>query len=386
MKAEDIIAKKVRILLTGGGSGGHVYPLLAVAEELQGLAQERKLNLVLEYIGPKDEYGRLLGSENVAVSYIYAGKIRRYLSIENIFDIVKFLAGFLQALAKVFLSMPDVIFSKGGTGALPVVIAGWFYRIPVIIHESDAAPGLTNLLSSRFAARIAVSFERALNYFNPKKVAWIGTPIRKWLLAERPTKEEAKEELGFNPKEPLLLILGGSQGSERINEFIVSNLENLVKETQVLHQTGRANLAEVERLSRAALMNIPAKKESKTRYQAIPYFEKNVKTAFAAADLVVARAGSGTISEISAFGKPAVLIPLRESAGDHQRINAYEFAKGGGGVVIEEANLLPGIFLNQIKSIIKNTELLDKMGQASGKFFKPGAAEILAREILKLAG
>jgi UDP-N-acetylglucosamine--N-acetylmuramyl-(pentapeptide) pyrophosphoryl-undecaprenol N-acetylglucosamine transferase len=378
-------SKKIRVLFTGGGSGGHIYPIIAVAEALRDLAVAEGTELELNYIGPRDKYAEFLADEGIGVGTIASGKLRRYFSLKNLLDIPKVFIGFLQSLFKLLWLMPDVIFSKGGTGALPVVIAGRFYRIPVIIHESDATPGLTNLLSSRFAARIAVSFESALKYFNPKKAAWTGTPIRKELLRDRITKEAAKEELGFDQKEPLILVICGSQGSERINEFVLTNLENLLKESQVLHQTGLANFGNVEKLSRAALLNVPIKTEAKRPYRAVPYLEENLKTALTAADLVVARAGSGTISEISAFAKPSILIPLKESANDHQRLNAYEFAKVGAAIVIEEPNLLPGLFLNQIRSLINNADLLNKMGLASGKFFKPGAAEVIAAEIIRLA-
>lgn len=272
-------------------------------------------------------------------------------------------------------------FSKGGTGALPVVAAGWFYRIPIAIHESDAKPGLTNLFSARFARRVFVSFEGAAEYFNQQKTQVVGTPIRQELLTGRVAKKEAKEALGFDPQSPLTLILGGSQGSQRINQFILEGLVALIKETQVLHQTGAANFSEIERLSRAALID----ESFKNRYKAVGYFEKDLSLALAAADLVVARAGSDTIAEAASFGVPMILIPLADAANDHQKLNAYEFARSGGAVVIEEANLLEGIFLAQLKTILHNPELCAKMSAAAREFFLPNAAEKIADELLQLA-
>ena len=375
-----------RVVLTGGGSGGHVYPLIAIAEELQRLAAEYNFDLEIKYYGPSDEYNNLFAGLKIRTSNIVSGKLRRYFSVANIFDVPKFFVGLIQALFKIYWFMPDVVFSKGGTGALSVVLASRFYRIPIMIHESDATPGLNNLLSGRFAKRIAVTFESALAYFNPKKTAVTGTPVRRELTVDRVSKERAKEELGFNAGEPLTLILGGSLGSERINEFILANLENLVKETQILHQTGQANLRNVEKLSRAAMMNIPLRTEIKSRYLPVSYLmNEKLKNAFTAADLVISRAGSGTISEIAAFGVPAILIPLRESAGNHQRLNAYEYGKTGAAIVIEEENFLPGIFMNQVRAILKNPDVMEKMSQASIKFFKPDAARIIAEEILRIA-
>jgi UDP-N-acetylglucosamine--N-acetylmuramyl-(pentapeptide) pyrophosphoryl-undecaprenol N-acetylglucosamine transferase len=376
----------VRILFTGGGSGGHVYPLLAVADELKKLSVNEKSVVELDYLGPHDAFAELFKKENFNVRMIFTGKLRRYLSLQNILDVPKFFLGLVQALFVVWWIMPDVIFSKGGTGALPVVIAGWFYLIPVIIHESDAKPGLTNLFSSWFAKRIAVSFELAQRYFNSKKTALVGAPIRKSVFSGKIDQAQAKEALGFDAKRPLIVILGGSQGSTRINQFILENLENILKDAQVLHQTGPTNFSEIERLSGAVVKGLPLELGKKTRYHAIQYLKENeMANALGAADLVISRAGSGTIFEIAAFGKPAVLIPLEEAANDHQRINAYEFARSGGAVVIEEANLLPGLFMTQLRTILGNPQKLTQMGAASEKFYRPGAAEAIAQEIWRLA-
>lgn len=376
-----------RILLTGGGSGGHVYPLIAVAEHLKILTAKRGVFLEIHYLGPFSKANSFFFTDpEIKIHHLTAAKIRRYFSLANLLDIPKFFWSVIEAWFKVFWLMPDIIFSKGGPGALAVVFAGWFYRIPIVIHESDSVPGITNIVSSRFAKRIAVAFERAKNYFDPKKTAWIGNPVRKELLESRLTEEAAKEYLGFNQKDPLVLILGGSQGAQKLNEFILTNLENLIQETQILHQTGPENILEVEKLSRAALVDIPVKTKIQYRYQAVPYLEiDTLKQALSAADLIISRAGSGTINEISAFSKPAILVPLPESAGSHQRINAYEFAKGGGGVVIEEKNLSSAIFMKQFEEILTAPEELKRMGLASSHFFKSHAALTLANEILRFA-
>lgn len=377
--------RTLRILFTGGGSGGHVYPLLAVAGALTKIANENNLQLEFHYLGPFDQYSALLSGAGVRTHPLIYGKLRRYFSILNFLDIPKFFIGLLQAFAKMFLLMPDAVFSKGGPGAFPVIVASWFYRIPILLHESDAAPGLANLLSAPFAKRIAVGFEKTLAYFSPRKVAWTGNPVRPELLSDRMDADAAKQALNFNVGQPLTLILGGSQGSQRINEFIVTNLAAIIKETQLFHQAGSANYHDVQRLSRAALIDVPLATELKSRYQTVPYLGEELKTALAAADLVVARPGAGVLSEIAAFAKPAILIPIPESANDHQRANAYEFAKSGAAVVIEETNLLAGIFLNQIRTILGDGGLSGKMSASAGKFFKLNAAEVIAEELLKIS-
>lgn len=366
------------VVFAGGGSGGHVYPALAVIESLRDALAKLNVPPRLIRMGPSDGYEVLFQQYGVMVSPIVSGKIRQYSSLQNILDLPKFFVGFLQALFKLYMLMPDAIFSKGGTGALPVVIAGWFYRIPIVIHESDATPGRTNVASARFAKKIFVSFAHAASYFNPKKTEVVGTPVRDELLAEKIEKAAAKEALGFNKADPLMLILCGSQGSVRVNEFVLENLGELTKMTQVLHQAGVANLTEVERLSRAVLVD----ESFRNRYHAVGYLEDDLATALAAADIIISRAGSNTIFEAAASGLPAILIPLPESKNDHQRANAYEFAKSGGAVVIEEANLLPGIFLNQLRAILTDQDVRAKMSAASRAFFVPDAADKIALEIL----
>ena len=159
----------IRIVLTGGGSGGHIYPLIAVAEEISKTAIKAKRIIALHYLGPKDEWSERLKSFGVKIHPIMGAKIRRYFSPLNFFDFFKFFIGSIEALGKLLFLMPDVIFSKGGTGGLAVVVAGWFYRIPIIIHESDSVAGVTNSMSTKFASRVCVSFETTLRQFDPKK-------------------------------------------------------------------------------------------------------------------------------------------------------------------------------------------------------------------------
>lgn len=367
------------VVLTGGGSGGHIYPLLAVADVLQKKVADLGAQTQFFYLGPRDAYAPFFTNHGIRIRPISAGKVRRYFSLENILDVPKFFIGFWQALWQLYRIMPDIVFSKGGTGAFPVVLAAWFYRIPIAIHESDAQPGLTNLASARFARKIFVSFERAAQFFEASKTTVSGAPIRSELLVNKPGKEVAKEMLGFNPKEPLTVIMGGSQGSVRINEFIVSNLPELLKASQVFHQTGITNFDDAKKLSDAVLVGQPA--ELMIKYKPINYFAENLQAVLAAADLIAMRPG-GSIFEIAAFGIPAILIPLAESANDHQRVNAYEFAKNGAGVVIEEANLMPGIFFSQLNAILTNTDVRNKMGAASAQFFIPNATETIAAGLI----
>ncbi len=372
----------IRIVLTGGGSGGHIYPLLAVLQEIKEQLRAKNATAEFIYMGPADSYSAVLQSADVKFRAIAGPKLRRYASFGNLLDIPKFFVALFQAWWQLFTLMPDVVFSKGGPGALPVVLLAWFYRIPVIAHESDISPGLTNLLSRPFAKKVCVTFEQAMPYFGPKGVL-TGNPVRLSLRAPQVAKETGKKELGFSPTEPLVVILGGSQGSQRINEFIALNLKELIGMTQVLHQCGTANQGYMEKLTKAALAEANAVTKA-TRYRLVPYLEdREMSVALAAADVVVARAGSGTIAELALYGRPVVLIPLAGSANDHQRANAYAFAKQGAAIVIEESNMQFGIFAGQLKTVLTGGELAEKMGSAMRQLAKPDAARAVAEEVLK---
>lgn len=377
---------KRRIVLTAGGTGGHLIPIIAMAEELQRVFQKNGYSIDLHFVGAPGIYEKDLINIGVKVHKIMAGKLRRYFSLETFIDIPKAFVGLIQAFIKIYFLMPDTCFSKGGPGALQVVLASRFYLVPIVIHESDAYPGLTSLLSARFAKKIGISFESVAPYFSPKKTVMTGNPIRPSLLRQKLSTGAAKEALGFDGNSPLVLILGGSQGSQRINEFIIALLKELIGETQILHQSGSANYDIIKKMSQATLVDVSVAAEVKSRYKVVPYLEgKEMAYALSAADLVVGRAGSGTIFEIAAFGKPSLLVPLPEAAGDHQRENAYAYAGAHAAFVIEEANFSPQIFLAQIKKLLGNAEALKAMGENAQRFAKPDAAEKIAEIVFALA-
>lgn len=373
-----------RILFTGGGTGGHIYPILAVAEELKTLSRQKNVYLELKYLGPAGRYQSLLAENDISVSNLISAKIRRYFDLKNFLDIPFFFLSVIQAFWKVFWLMPDVLFSKGGPGSFPVVLASWFYRIPAFIHESDSIPGISNRLAARFAQKIAVSFNSTADFFPRRKAVLVGNPIRQSLLNDILDQSEAKTIFNLNPQKPLIFVVGGSQGSERINDFMTSVAEEFIKaEIQILHQTGFNNFDNIRNELKIILKGYS--EEEKKRYKIALYFEKDLKDVYAAADIVVSRAGSGSIFEIAAFGKPSILIPLPEAAQNHQISNAYEYAKNGAAIVVEETNLKPHIFIDQIKKLLSDSEKLKNMSEAAKKFSKPEAGKIIAEEIIRLS-
>lgn len=373
---------KLRVLFAGGGTGGHFYPLVAVAEELGVLATKEQWELEMRYLGAAGSYTGELMRHHVRVVSLLSSKLRRYVALQNLIDIPKFFLSFFQAIFKVYWYMPDVLFSKGGPGSLPVVLAAKWYGIPIFIHESDAVPGLANRIAARFAKRIAIAFAEAGQYFEGKNVALTGNPVRTFLLSGYDPQDVAKRALGFNPALPLILVLGGSQGAVPLNDFILNNLEPLIRDYQVLHQVGEKNLEEVQSELQFLLKEFVA--EEKARYRAVGFLKEEMKPALAAADLVVCRAGSGTIFELAAAGKPALLVPLPEAANGHQSANAYAFAANGAAIVVEQNNLLSNIVFTQLKKMFSEKETLAKMAAAAKQFAKPSSAAMIAEEVAKV--
>lgn len=367
----------MRIILTGGGTGGHLTPLIAVADKLKAkLGPEADIL----YVGSGAEMEKqIMAEEGIATKFVISGKMRRYFSFENFIDFFKVPIGFAQSLWILLRFMPDVIFSKGGYVAVPIVLAGWIYRIPIMIHESDSTPGIANQFLSKFANRIAVAYPTAAQYFPKEKTALVGNPIRFQVTDGNPIM--LRQELGFTQSRKTLLILGGSQGSQVINDAIVKILPQLLQHFQIIHQTGEANFENVIR--EAAFMGVKAGHDG---YYAAPFMNANkLRDAFALSDLVISRAGATSITEIAANSKPAILIPISQSANDHQRMNAYALAQIGAALVLEEANLGEHILLEKINHILNDNELQRSMIEKIRTFYHPTAAEVIANGIIEIA-
>lgn len=371
----------MKIVFTGGGSGGHFYPIIAIVESIKKIQKDKKLiEPDLYFLAPDPYSKKILFDYKINYRKVPAGKKRIYSSVKNFFDKFKTGFGILKAVWVVFWIYPDVIFSKGGYGSVPVVYAGKLLGIPIIIHESDSAPGRSNLWASKYADKIAVSYPEAMAYFSKEKTAWTGNPIRDSLKISM--NDGAKEFLDLEPNIPVILVLGGSQGSKIINELILRSLDELVPEYQVIHQTGINNYDEIKKTSEAILQDYT---QYAHRYKPYPYLDDlAIKMSAGAADLIISRAGS-TIFEISNWRKPSILIPITDSNNDHQRKNAYIYAKTGAATVIEEDNLVDDILINEIKRILENKDVYDYMVEGAKTFAKPESADIIARQIINIA-
>lgn len=368
----------MKILFTGGGSGGHIVPIVAIAREIKMMQQK---NVELLYMGPKDEWVDLFSLEKeMKIRGILSGKLRRQWGPQeillNILDVFKLLIGIIQAFFWVFIEGPDLIFSKGGYGSVPVILSAKILQVPIFLHESDIIPGLSNRILGKTALGIFVSFPKT-EYFEPKKMILAGNPTRKEIFGG--SKEQAKELLGLTNEKPIIFIYPGSQGAQAINDLLLSILPELLMEFEVIHYCGIKNFKQIRAESKLVIQ-----KGLEKYYHLFSFVrEHELREIYAAADIIVSRAGAANIFEIAALEKPSILIPLPSAAQNHQTANAYAFAKNGASIVIEQTNLTPHMFLTKLRFLISSPDLLKKMSQKAKEFSKPGAAKMIADYLLE---
>lgn len=369
----------MKILFTGGGSGGHFYPIIAVAQEILALGREERLiTPQLFFMAPEPYDAGLLFENEITFVEVPTGKLRAYPSWRNITDAFKTVWGVGRAIILMFRIYPDVVVGKGGYGSFPALFAARFWRIPVFIHESDTIPGRVSAWAGKFAARIAVSFPQAISAFPKGRIALTGNPLRHALLSPA-TMGRGSFHLEEDTK--VLLVIGGSLGSATINEAILQALPEFLSKYEIIHQTGRENLADMIARSSVSLQKNPFKH----RYHPIGYLSSSeIAAAGQLSNLVISRAGS-MIFEIALWGKPSILIPISESSGDHQRENAYAYAETGAADVLEEQNLTTNILKDQIEKILGNEQLVKTMSERALHFAKTDAAKVIALEILNIA-
>jgi UDP-N-acetylglucosamine--N-acetylmuramyl-(pentapeptide) pyrophosphoryl-undecaprenol N-acetylglucosamine transferase len=322
-----------RIVLTGGGTAGHVTPCIALLPELM------KEGYDIQYIGSYDGIERkLIEAYHIPYHGISSGKLRRYFDPKNFSDPFKVMKGYLEAKKIMKQLKPDIVFSKGGFVSVPVVFAAKKHKIPVIIHESDMTPGLANKLAIPAAKKVCANFPETLKYLPADKVILTGTPIRKELFSGN--KIKGLDFCGFTANKPIILIIGGSTGSRAINEVIRGMLPTLLRDYQIIHLCGKGNLDE-------KLNDTPG-------YVQFEYIKEELSDLMAAADLVISRAGANAICELLALRKPNILIPLPagSSRGD-QILNAESFERQGYSLVLKEESLTVASMLQSIQTVME---------------------------------
>jgi UDP-N-acetylglucosamine--N-acetylmuramyl-(pentapeptide) pyrophosphoryl-undecaprenol N-acetylglucosamine transferase len=364
-------AKEPVFFFTGGGTGGHVYPGLAVYEALVGKMAGLGLRSHIIWIGSRRGMERqIIESRGIPFIGLVSGKLRRYFSFRNLADVFKVAWGILSAYVITKRMAPVAVFSKGGYVSVPPVIAAGLAGVPVATHESDMDPGLATRINSRFAARIFVAHEQTARFFSPtsrEKVLVTGNPVRTDVVAGN--ADSGRMALSITGDKPILLVLGGSQGARAVNILVWQALAALRKEWHVVHQTGPDESGE----------------PSGEGYDRFEYIREDYPGILAASDLLLCRAGATTLWEIAAAGKPSILLPLGADASRGDQIRNAELFKSIGASYI----LRTGADVNELLAITgrfrDDPGLIATMAKKAASVYRPGAADAIADEILKLA-
>ncbi|OCT17096.1 undecaprenyldiphospho-muramoylpentapeptide beta-N-acetylglucosaminyltransferase [Paenibacillus pectinilyticus] len=324
------------IVFTGGGSAGHVTPNLALMHKLKQMGWE------IKYIGSATGIEKdIIEREGVPFYPISSGKLRRYFDVKNIKDPFRVMKGVYESYRLLKRLKPAIVFSKGGFVSVPVVLGSRMNNIPVIIHESDMTPGLANKISIPFATKVCVTFPESLSHIKGGKSVLTGLPIRENMNAGKASR--ALQLCDFHSQKPVILIMGGSLGSQVLNQAVRANLGRLLTQFQIVHLCGKGNVAEEHVTTRG--------------YKQFEYLNEELPDVLAMTDLVISRAGATSIFEFLGLEKPMLLIPLSRlaSRGD-QILNAASFQNAGYADVIQEEELTVDGLAERVEALYKNRE------------------------------
>ncbi len=371
---------RLRIVLAGGGTGGHTSAGLAIAAGLRArLGDAVDLAWVGSFAGLE---ARLVPAAGIAYHPIATGKLRRSLALRNLTDLgLRVPAGLVQAWRLLGRLRPDVVVATGGFVAVPTALAAAARRSPLLVHEQVVVPGLANRVIARVAGRVAVTFAASAAAFPAEKVVVTGNPVRPELLGG--DRARAFAGFGLDPATPLVYVTGGAQGSHRINRVVGAALPALLAVCQLVHQCGESVHDDAGWLARQADALPPP---ARGRYRVLPFVTDALADVYAAASLVVGRAGAGTVNELCAVGLPAVLIPLPGARGDEQTANARVLADAGAAVLLPERELTPEALGRRLAELLADAGRLEQMSERARSLARPDAADRLVDVILELAG
>ncbi len=376
-------SRPLRVLVTGGGTAGHISPALALIATLRELEPGTEFRYVGSRGGMERKQVEAAGVPFVAVA---TGKLRRYFSLQNMADWVRVPVGVGQAMGIVRAWAPDVVLATGGYVAVPPVVAAGLLKVPVLIHEQTVQIGLANRICARFARRIALSWDAALPLLEPSlraKAFVAGSPIRPQIFGGVPGKAVA--HFGLSDEFlPVVYVTGGSLGARVLNRAVEECLPELLGTCRVIHQCGaQPDEAErdFDRLTRARLMLPP---ELQARYALTPFVKEELRDVLALADLVVGRAGAGTLTELCALGKAALYVPLVPTGGDEQTKNARMAERAGAARVLPQAECDGPRLLQMVAGLLADKAALQSMEESAKTLAKPGAAREIARAVLEL--
>jgi UDP-N-acetylglucosamine--N-acetylmuramyl-(pentapeptide) pyrophosphoryl-undecaprenol N-acetylglucosamine transferase len=345
----------MKIVIVSGGTGGHIYPGIAIAEEIK--AREARAEIL--FLGSREGLEKeLLRKAGYELKLIKSRALLRKLSYKAISAPFVSAIGFFQALFILMKFSPKILISTGGYASLPAVLAAKFLGIPIFVHEQNVLPGAVNRFCKRFAKKVFLSFPESLQYIQGEIV---GNPVRRAIISAE--KQSSRQRLNLEIDGKVILVMGGSQGSKKLNETVISSLSDLPSGTQLLHIIGNRDFGWVSRYLEGKKID---------NYFPLPYLHRHIAEALAAADLAVSRAGATAIAEFLARGLPMVLVPFPYAADDHQMKNGRAIAQAGAAIVVEDKDLTPEKFI----SLITDSSLdYDKMGKASRSLAKVDAAQ-----------
>jgi UDP-N-acetylglucosamine--N-acetylmuramyl-(pentapeptide) pyrophosphoryl-undecaprenol N-acetylglucosamine transferase len=370
----------MRILISGGGTGGHIYPALAVANELrEGYGAE------LLYLGDANGLETtIVPAAGIPFATINAGKLRRYLSVRTFTDLGRIPLGMAQAYQRVKEFRPDAAFTSGGYVSVPAGMAARLHGAPLVMHQQDVPPNLANRLLTPVATRITVSFAASLSYFPDGKTIFAGNPVRTEVLqAARLDAAQARRRFKLDPRLPVVLVTGGSQGARRLNQVVVAALPQLLPRCQVLHVSGELTYEATRAQADQALAATPT---LRPRYVLVPYLKTAMPEALAACDIAICRAGAATLAELSIIGRPSVLVPLPPGfTGSPQAANAAMFQRAGAAEIILDRDLTPVSAIELLEPMLGDANRRLQMSLAARKLGRPTAAHDLADLVASLA-
>lgn len=373
----------MRILISGGGTGGHIYPALAVANELR-----ERYNAELLFIGDRNGLETtLVPAAGVPFAPISAGKLRRYLSRKALGDLAKVPVGMVEALQHARKFRPHAAFTSGGYVSVPAGFAARLIGAPLLMHQQDVPPNLANRLLTPIATRISVSFAASERYFPRNRVALLGNPARAEILAAAKLDGPAERaRFGLDPALPVILVTGGSQGARHVNQVVADALPALLPHYQVLHVSGEGTYEETRTRAETALASAPDAAALRPRYALFPYLKTEMPQAIAASDVVICRSGASTLTELALIGRASLLVPLPPGfGGSPQAINAAMFQKAGAADVILDKEMTPDEISERLRALLDNPGKRQSMAAAAQTFALPNAARDLADAVAELA-
>lgn len=373
-------SESMRILISGGGTGGHIYPALAVARELRD-----RYGADILYLGDKNGLEtRIVPAAGFEIAAVSAGKLRRYLSARTLTDLGRIPLGMAQALGHVRRFKPDVAFTSGGYVSVPAGLAARSQGVPLVMHQQDVPPNLANRLLAPFATRISVSFPGSLHFFSKRRTTLAGNPVREEVLHMTGLESAAvKPQFGLNPTVPVILVTGGSQGARHLNQVVVEALPHLLPRCQVLHVSGTLTH---EATREGAERQLAAMPELRGRYLLYPYLETEMPAALAASDIVLCRSGAATLAELAVLGRPSLLVPLPPGfTGSPQLVNAEMFRAAGAAEILLDKDMSPERLNAVLFPLLDDRVRREHMAQSARTFGRPEAAATLADTVAALA-